>query len=32
MLDIISIISIFILTVLSLAYTSGCDRLKGARS
>jgi hypothetical protein len=32
MLDLISIVSIAILTILSLAYTRGCDRLKGARS
>ena len=29
MLDLISIVSILILTILSLAYTRSCDRLKG---
>lgn len=32
MLDLISIVALVLLFTLSLAYVSGCNRLKGARS
>ena len=32
MFDLISVVSIAIFTILSLAYTRACDRLKGGRA